>query len=389
MRHDGVVTQAEPLGSKRSEFDVPPDVAYFNTANIGPLPHRVREAGERALEWRARPWSIAASDWFDEVERLRGLFARLIDADVEGVALVPATSYGFAIAARNLRLAPHQRIVVLAEEYPSGIYTWRRLANEMGCEITTVEREPGQSWTDAVLATLDETVGLVSVPNVHWTDGSLVDLDAVAGRVRELGCVFAIDASQSCGAMPASVAQLQPDFLVAVGYKWLLGPMSISFLYVASEHRDGQPLEENWINRAGSEDFAALVDYEDAYQPGARRYDVGQRASFQLIPMAVAALEQILEWNPERIAVSLSQTTGAIADGAATVGLQAAPRDRRGPHMLGLDIPRGAGDALKRALADAEVHAAVRGNALRIGPHLHTTPEDVERLLAALADALS
>ncbi len=198
------------LESLRDEFDVPPEIAYFNTANIGPLPHRVREAGEVALQSRARPWSINATNWFDDVERLRALFAQLIDADAEGVAVVPATSYGYAVAARNLRLAPWQRIVVLAEEYPSGIYTWRRLATEMGCEITTVEREPGQSWTDAVLATLDETVGLVSVPNVHWTDGTLVDLDAVAARVRDLDCLLAIDASQSCGAMPVSVARLQP-----------------------------------------------------------------------------------------------------------------------------------------------------------------------------------
>jgi selenocysteine lyase/cysteine desulfurase len=56
--------------------------------------------------------------------------------------------------------------------------------------------------------------------------------------------------------------------------------------------------------------------------------------------------------------------------------------------MLGLDIPPGAGDGLRQALADAEVHAAVRGNALRIGPHLHNTPDEVDRLLAALREGL-
>ena len=33
-----------------------------------------------------------------------------------------------------------ERIVVLAEEYPSGIYTWRELARRTGAEIVTVER---------------------------------------------------------------------------------------------------------------------------------------------------------------------------------------------------------------------------------------------------------
>ena len=228
----------------------------------------------------------------------------------------------------------------------------------------------------------------MSVPNVHWTDGSLIDLDAVAARVHELDCLLAIDASQSCGAMPTSVERLRPDFLVAVGYKWLLGPMSVSYLYVAPEHREGEPVEENWINRAGSEDFAALVDYEDAYQPGARRFDVGQRSSFQLVPMAVAALEQVLEWDPQRIAATLAQTTAAIADGAAPFGLEASPADQRGPHMLGLAIPEGVGDSLRASLDAAECHAAVRGGALRIAPHLHNTPAEVDRLLAALAEGV-
>jgi selenocysteine lyase/cysteine desulfurase len=390
MRDDGRMAPESALyDPKRDEFDVPPEVAYFNTANLAPLPHRVRAAAEGALERRARPWTIGGADWFTDVERLRELFAQLIGADADGAAVVPATSYGLAVAARNLRLAPWQRIVVLADEYPSGIYTWRRLAAETGAEIVTVEREPGQSWTEAILAVLDERVGLVSVPNVHWTDGALIDLDAVAARVHELGCRFAIDASQSCGVLPISVELLRPDFLVAVGYKWLLGPHSMSLLYVAPEHRDGVPLEENWISRAGSEDFARLVDYQDAYQPGARRFDMGQRSSFQLVPMAVAALELVLEWEPPRIAATLARTTGAIAAGAASLGLEPVPAEQRGPHILGIGIPEGAGPALIDSLDAAGCYAALRGSSLRISPHLHNTPEEVERLLAALAVAVA
>ena len=81
-----------PLELRRDEFDIPPEIAYFNTANLSPVPYRVREAAERALTRRAAPWTIGAADWFDDVERLRALFARLIDADAEGVAIVPATT---------------------------------------------------------------------------------------------------------------------------------------------------------------------------------------------------------------------------------------------------------------------------------------------------------
>lgn len=375
--------------NQRAAFNVPVEVAYFNTASLGPQLHAVRAAGEAALERRGRPWAIAASDWFVEVERLRSLFAAVIGATADGVALVPATSYGFAVAARNLPLRAGERVVVLAEEYPSGIYTWRAAAARSGADVLTVAREAGQSWTAAVLAALDERVTLVSVPNVHWTDGALLDLTAIARRTREVGARLVIDGSQSVGALPIDVRELRPDFLVTVGYKWLLGPFSVGYLYVADEHREGEPLEQNWINRAGSEDFAALVEYRDEYQPGARRYDSGQRTKFELVPMAIAALEQILEWQIPRIATSLAARTASVAGQASSLGLEVTARDeQRGPQMLGIRLPETARVRAAAALAQDNCFAAMRGRALRISPHLHTTDHDVDRLIGALRCAI-
>lgn len=377
----------QPLECKRSAFDVPAEIAYFNTASLAPQLHAVREAGVAALARRARPWAIPAEDWFSDIERARTLFARVVGGDAEGVAIVPATSYGFAVAARNLPLGRGSRVLVLADEYPSGIYTWRATVERSRAEILTVTREPGQGWTEAVLDALDERIAIVSVPNVHWTDGSLVDLAAIAARVRELGARLVVDGSQSVGAMPIDLAEVRPDFLVTVGYKWLLGPMSFGFLYVAEEHRGGEPLEQNWISRAGSDDFGALVDYRDEYQPGARRFDVGQRTKFELAPMAIAALEQILDWDVARISASLAQVTGEIAGRSAALGFEPPTDAERAPHMLGIRLTRDAQPRVIAMLAEKRCYAAPRGDSLRISPHLHVTPEDVERLLEVLAAA--
>jgi selenocysteine lyase/cysteine desulfurase len=280
-------------------------------------------------------------------------------------------------------------VLVLAEEYPSGIYTWRAAARRSGAEVLTVAREPEQGWTAAVLAALDERVAIVSVPNIHWTDGALLDLVAIARRAREVGARLVIDGSQSVGAMPLDVRQLRPDFLVTVGYKWLLGPFSVSYLYVADEHREGEPLEENWINRAGSEDFAALVDYRDQYLPGARRFDSGQRTKFELVPMAIAALEQIIEWQIPRIAPTLATRTAEVARRASALGLEVtAGEEERGPHMLGIRLPQSARARVASTLAEANCFAAMRGTSLRISPHLHVTDQDVERLSGGLANAI-
>ena len=237
----GLSDTAAALGVQRDEFAVPTDIAYFNTANLSPQLHRVRAAGEIALDRRSRPWSIAAEDWFIDVERLRGLFADMIGANMEGIALVPSTSYGFAVAARNLPLAPADRVLVLAEEYPSGIYTWRAATRAVAAEILTVHRETGKTWTDAVLSGLDERVSIVSVPQVHWIDGSLIDLAAVSARAQDVGARLVIDESQSIGAMPLDVAALRPDFVVTVGYKWLLGPFGLGYLRHTLRHGKASP----------------------------------------------------------------------------------------------------------------------------------------------------
>jgi selenocysteine lyase/cysteine desulfurase len=379
---------AARIAPDRTAFLVPDEVAYFNTASLAPMLRSVRAAGAAALDQRARPWDIADEDWFTAVERLRRLAGRLFgDADGDGVALVPATSYGFATAAANLPVPGNSAIVVLAGEYPSGVYTWRGHASRYGARIVTVAVENGQEWTDAVLAAITDATSVVSVPQVHWTDGAWLDLAAVACRAHDVGAALVIDASQSLGAVPLDVSALRPDFVVSVGYKWLLGPFGRGYLWVAPAHRDGRPIEENWIARTNAEQFDRLIDYCDEYQAGARRFDQGARTLFELTPMAVAALTQILDWQVERVAASLSALTARIESGLTGLGLDR-PTRQRGPHLLGLPLPVGAAEHVTRTLADRGVYAAVRGPALRISPHLHTNDQDIDRLIDALAAAL-
>ena len=382
-----VATKLDPI-QERARFEVPEGIAYLNTANLAPQLRSVRAAGEAALDRRGRPWTIASADWFTEVERLRGLFAGVIGGDADGVALIPATSYGIAVAAANLEAGPGERVVVLDEEYPSGIYTWRTFARRTGAKLHTVRPEAGQTWTEAILSALDERARIVSVPNVHWTNGALVDLDAVCERAHELGASLVLDLSQSAGAMPLDVRELRPDFLVTVGYKWLFGPLSVAYLYVDARHREGEPIEHNWIVRARAEEFERLVDYTDELQPGARRFDVGARTNFVLTPMAIAALEQVLEWSVPRIEGALAEVTAAIEREAGARGLAALPASRRGPHMIGIELPDPVPAGLGSALAARDVHLSVRSSWLRVAPHLHTSDVDVEQLFTALDAAL-
>jgi len=104
--------------------------------------------------------------------------------------------------------------------------------------------------------------------------------------------------------------------------------------------------------------------------------------------MAIAALEQLHAWGVEPVAEALGAVTATITDRAAALGLDPPPVDRRGPHLLGLPLPAPARSEVVARLAADNCFAALRGETLRIAPHLHVTDADVDRLVAALGHAI-
>jgi selenocysteine lyase/cysteine desulfurase len=376
--------KAAMTAAHRALFDIPEDVAWFNCASIGPLPRMARAAIEEGALRRAQPWRVTMKEWIDDHEERRDLFAGLAGVAPDSIALIPSVSYGVAVAARNLDAGPGRDVLLLADDFPSDVYTWRVFAAEKGCAIVTVARAAGQDWTGAVLERLDEGIAIVAVPNVHWTDGALLDLVRIAERARAVGAALVVDASQSFGMVPLDLHAVRPDFLITVGYKWLLGPYGLSYLYADELHWDGVPLEQNWLSRLGSEDFSSLIDYRDDYRPGARRFDMGERSALELNGGAVAALRLFHDWGAAAIAGHAGALTGRIEAEAKKLGLPLASQVR-GPHLLGLELPREAAARAYATLRAHGVYVAFRGNAIRIAAHMYNNDADVDRLVAALA----
>lgn len=372
----------------RHLFDLPDDVVYLRCAASAPQLKSVYEAGRLGLAKKSRPWRIGARETFDDVERLRALFAGLIGADNGDVALAPSASYGLSIAAANLTVGEGRDVVVLARQFPSNVYPWRALVRRHGGRLLTVERPADDDWTAAVLASIGPSAAIVALPQCHWLDGAMLDLEAIGRRVRDVGAALVLDLSQSLGAVPFDVGAVQPDFLVAVAEKWLLGPYQLAFLYAAPSRQSGEPIEHTWIGRAESENYARLVDYRDGYQPGARRFDVGERGNFISVPMAIQALRQIADWRVDAIAATLKRMTDETADRAAAIGLTPVPMAARAPHMIGLRAEAGLPAGLGDRLADRNIFVTVRDQVIRVSPHVYNKSEDIESLFIALIDSL-
>ena len=290
---------------QRHLFDIPDDVAYLNCAYMSPLMKPGLEAGTAGLARKAHPWEITPDKFFTGADEFRGTAAQLFGSSADDIAIVPSASYGIATAARNLPVKKGQSILVLEEQFPSNYYSWQRRAEETGASLKVVPWPEDNDWTAAVLGALTSEVAIAALPHVQWTSGGRLDLVRIGQACRKIGSALVLDLTQSLGALPFSVGSLgddlengvQPDFAVAASYKWLLGPYSVGLLYVAPKWQGGKPLEENWIQRGNARDFSSLILYTEEYDAGARRFDMGERANFALLPAAVHAMNQLLEWK--------------------------------------------------------------------------------------------
>ena len=176
------------LHCQRDAFQLPADAHYLNCAFMSPLMRSVENAGVEGIRQKRNPADIRPADFFDEVNRVRGLFAQLIKAgDPTRVAVVPSASYGLTAAARNLPMAAGQTVVVAAGQMPSNMYCWRRIATERQGHVYTVAVPVGghKTFTEAIINAIDDPVCVEA--NVHRHLGAMQTLPRMTLAVTRYG----------------------------------------------------------------------------------------------------------------------------------------------------------------------------------------------------------
>ena len=372
------------LANQRHLFDLPGDSIYMNCASLSPVMKSVKNAAFAAIEMRSNPATIKSANWFKPVEELRNLFAKIIHAEADNIAVIPAVSYGTAIAAKNISLKPSQKILVVEKEFPSNYYIWQELAKQSGAELISVSKQTDENWTAAILRNIDTNTGLIAIPNCHWTDGSIIDLTVISEKAKTVRSKLVIDASQSLCAYPLDIEKIKPDFLVSTGYKWQLGAYGLGYLYVDSHYCEtGSPLELTWINKKGAEDFTSLVDYRTDFRDGARRFDMGESPGFINVAMANAALTQILAWGIDSIQATIALLTNKIEKELKDLDLKTTEGQRVG-HIIGVYFPSQKIPLLTEKLSENNISVSFRGSSMRISPYLFNDLSDVDKLISVI-----
>lgn len=380
---------------KRQLFDIPEDITYLNIASLSPSFKSIEKAGIDAVIEKSRPYKIPTSDFFEPVITLKKLFAELIDAkDYNRIATIPSVSYGLANVANNVSLNPDDEVIIIEEQFPSNVYIWKKLVKQYGAKLKVIkapdsETDFGSKWNESILEAITNKTALVALGNIHWANGTIFDLAAIRKKTRAHNALLIIDGSQSIGALPFSVKEIDPDALVCAGYKWLFGPYGCAYAYYGPYFDDGTPIEENWANRLNSENLSGLTNYQPEYKPLANRYTVGENGSFIYVRMQIAALKEVLKFHPQELQDYCQSITEKAIDDLKSLGFHVRDAHERAKHLFGIELPKDIDvQQLKSQLAESNIYVSFRGHYIRLSCHFYNTPQDFEKLVDCISSIL-
>jgi selenocysteine lyase/cysteine desulfurase len=352
---------------------------YMNTASLAPGCGPAVEA----LTAAAADWARGRLDWAEAEragERARTLFAALVNAPTDCVALVPTASAVAGLVAAHLprRFPDGGTILVGAEEFTSNLYPWR-LLEARGFETRLLPPRAGRVPEEDFAAAADGRTRLIAVSAVQSATGDRADL----ARLREIadrsGALLYVDAAQAAGAVPLDVTALRLDAVAAPSHKFLLGTRGFGYAYLAPALRDAlDPLWAGW--KAAEEPLASFYGPSMTLAASARRFDqsipwmnaLAERASMEALHGL--GVEKVLAHN----AMLARHMQGALR--AACVPFL----DHGEGRLSTIFACTPGGDHLPERLAEAGVIASARAGRVRLSLHLFNTTAQIDRVVAIL-----
>jgi selenocysteine lyase/cysteine desulfurase len=356
------------------------DTLYFNTANMAVGCAPARQAYERAIE----RWSAGRFDWAEAEqagEEARAMFARIIGARTDEVALVPAVSTGAGIVAANMPPASRgENIVVADTEFASNYFPWL-LLRERGYEVRTIPLVDGGTPAETYSTAADGGTRLLAVSAVQSASGYRTDLVAISRIAARSGAWLFVDACQAAGAVSVDVVRDGVDFLATSSHKFLLGSKGMGYLFVRSALLDRiRPIVPGWK--------AARIPTESFYGPGMDLSPTASRLDASLGWFAALAeqgavsvwrrfgIEDVLERNA-RLSERLFEGLTASRPGIKLF----TPAHRSTIVSMAVDDV----DIVMARLRAAGVVASARAGRVRLSVHFYNREEEIDRVAELLA----
>jgi len=353
----------------------------MNHAAFSPPCRAVKRAYERCLhEWD----SMDTHRWFNEVAEAKKLLSKLVKCTADEVAFSPNTSTGISSIATAL---PHQEgsnVVVTDLEYPAVTYTWLALQRRGKLEVRFVKSRGGRIDVSDVEKNVDDRTVAVSISEVEFGTGFRNDMKTLSEIAHEHGAYIINDAIQSAGAMNVDVRHQDVDFLVAGGFKWLLGPLGTGYMYARKEV--AAELETTIVGASSVDPEREKLYIGTEYVPAssARRFETG---SYNMIGYLAGkeALRLLTDLGPPKIERRILCLTDYLIDRLQRMKVSImTPLERESRSGIVTFKVRRLQQVLKKLTARNFI-LAPRAGGLRASPHFYNTEKEIDKLANELS----
>ena len=371
------------LRNVRPLFPILQERTYLFSGGHAPASTPARLALQKLTDHWTNDMADLYGHLYDDHTRVRELFAGLIGAHVDEVAITDSTGAGSNYATGMIDIPKSGNVVFDEWSYPSSIFPWM-LPGRDHIERRFVKARNGVIDYNDLSKAIDNRTIAVSISHVTQGEGFRHDLAQVSSLAHARGAVLVVDAAQSAGAMRIDVRKDGIDFLSTGACKWLLGATGVAFFYAARRHMGHIP------PHAGAPSSASdpMNAEREFFVPkaGAERFNIGIP---NLLGLAATrpGLEILVAVGIDKIESHVLDITGYCIAGLKERGFDTLtpsdPKKRGGVVAAVTDH----GPQIEQFMRDRKIDifgGHTYNRSLRIDPHLFNNRQDIDKLLSAL-----
>jgi cysteine desulfurase/selenocysteine lyase len=367
-------------------FPVTQKRIFLAHAGVAPLPGPTVEALKHEAE-RAG-FAQENAEFMAEIEGIRLVGARLINAHSDEVALLGPTSLGLNLVANGLEWKAGDEVVFYPDDYPANVYPWQALAAKGVRAVPLLPERSGEITPDLVLKALTPKTRLVALASCHFLSGFRLDYETIAEELHRRNILFCLDAIQSLGATTIDVRHI--DFLAADSHKWMLGPLGAGIFYVKKKHFE--TLRPSLVGAWNVQSPGFVAQPEIAFEKTARRYEPGALNMLALFGMK-ASIELILNLGVKQIEARLLDLRAFSEEKLMAAGFRVMGFANRRSQKSGITTivieDQAVAVAQAKKLRENGVDVSLRQtragiSCLRLSPHFYNTEGEIEEVIKIL-----
>jgi isopenicillin-N epimerase len=367
----------------RARYLLPRDVIFLNAANLCPSPLPVVESLYQSTKgYEANPSPTVRSGLMrDGREAARQLLADMLGATKEEIVITRNTSEGNNWVSNGLQLGPDDEVIVYADNHPTNLNAWREKAKRFGFTVTvipTVTPHPGaEAYVDLFAKAITPKTRLIGFTHLSSNSGDLFPAKEICAMARSRGVLTLLDGAQTFGALDVNLGDIKPDFYTGSAHKWPCGPKECGVLFVNREVHD-----KIWPSVIGV--YPGAVGISQKLEGMGQRDDARLVAFAESIRFREAIGRKVID---ERLR-QLSQFLITELKKMDGVQVYTDPAPGRSANIVifrpgTLDPRRFAAALGEKDGVVATLRAGQDRPGLRVSPHIYTTMDEMQRLVAA------